>query len=148
MKKFLIILGLIVSVFLVILGGALIFKPSMVLFGDNKIVYENVSDAATYFKDPASIHVLSGTVIDNTIEKEIIPELGELIYVKVTATNGFGGRTTGYYSIMRLKEDDEDVIIFDLEEEENIDYDEIKLCESEENLNVKIINYALKKNFS
>jgi len=69
------------------------------LHGDDKVAYELVLDAAPKFKDPSSVRLVSGTV---GVDKDCL-------FCGISATNGFGARTTQYYFIMGgsiLKEDD------------------------------------------
>ena len=69
------------------------------LHGDDKIAYEMVLDAAPKFKDPSSVRLVSGTL---GVDKDCM-------FCGISATNGFGARTTSYYFIMGgsiLKEDD------------------------------------------
>jgi len=69
------------------------------LHGDDKVAYELVLDTAYKFKDPSSVRLVSGTV---GVDKDCL-------FCGISATNGFGARTTQYYFIMGdsiLKEDE------------------------------------------
>lgn len=62
-------------------------SPESGLKGDNLTAYNYLNDAKWYFKDPSSVRLVSGTVTD------------EAFFCRISATNGFGARTSSYYII-------------------------------------------------
>lgn len=96
-----------------------------VLMGDDKVAYDLIMDVANDFKDPSSVRLVSGTV---GVDKDCL-------FCGISATNGFGARTTSYYFIM---EDTTDTFIVKQD-------DAGSLYKSTSNLNTKKINKALEK---
>lgn len=72
---------------LLIVGGVVISQNT--LFGDDKVAYEMVLDAADYFKNPSSVRLVSGSV---GVDKDCL-------FAGISATNGLGARSTSYYYI-------------------------------------------------
>ena len=59
------------------------------LKGDDLNAFGMVYMAAEYFKDPTSVRLVSGTFSESG--------WGRYLYCGISATNGFGARTTSYY---------------------------------------------------
>ncbi len=78
----------IVLVAVIVAVGYFIISQN-VLFGDDKVAYELILDAAHNFKNPSSVRLVSGTV---GVDKDCL-------FAVLSATNGFGARTTGYYYV-------------------------------------------------
>ena len=79
-------IGPLVAILLII---GLIFINQNVLFGKDKVAYDIIVRASTHFKNPGSIRLVSG-------------ELGvqnDCLFCGISATNGFGARSTEYYFI-------------------------------------------------
>lgn len=76
-----------VAVIALIIGFFVI--KNNVLIGNNRIAYELLVDAADNFKNPASVRLVSGTVSNDK----------DCLYCCISATNGFGARTTAYYYV-------------------------------------------------
>jgi hypothetical protein len=68
------------------------------LTGDDKTAYDLMVKAAENFKNPSSVRLVSGRVVDDTM------------FANISATNGYGARGTGCYFISDngyvLEEDD------------------------------------------
>lgn len=95
-----------------------------VLMGDDKIAYDLVVDVAGKFKNPSSVRLVSGTV---GVDKDCL-------FCGISATNGFGARTTDYYFVMKESE------TWIMKQE-----DVSSLYKSTDKLNIKKINKALEK---
>ena len=80
------ILAVILAV-IVLIGG--IYINQNVLFGDDKIAYDLILEAADNFKNPESVRLSSGTL---GVDKDCL-------FCGISATNGFGSRTTDYYFV-------------------------------------------------
>ena len=72
---------------IVLFGG--IYVNQNVLFGDDKIAYDMILEAADNFKNPQSVRLSSGTL---GVDKDCL-------FCGISATNGFGSRTTDYYYV-------------------------------------------------
>ena len=62
-------------------------SPESKLKGDDLKAYQYLDDAKWSFKDPSSVRLISGTVTDCAF------------FCRISATNGFGARTSSYYII-------------------------------------------------
>jgi len=100
-----------------------IFPNAVILTGDDKVAYELLLDAAYDFKEPSSVRLVSGCV---GVDKDCM-------FCGISATNGFGARTTSYYYVCPD---------FVLEEE-----DPSSLYTKTDELNVEKINRKLAENF-
>ena len=117
--------AIIVAGILVIVAAVLgIIITSNALTGDDKVAYELLLNAADNFKNPSSVRIISGSV---GVDKDCL-------FCGISATNGFGNRTTSYYYIS-----DEGWI---LEKE-----DASSFYKSTVDLNVNKINKKLEKTF-
>ncbi len=96
----------------IIFGSLTIFKPNILLFGDNRIVYEDVLTVAYDFKNPASVRVMSGRVLNGSGEKDY----DYMVLVRISATNSYGGYVTSEYCMVRYSEDG--VYALELEEDD------------------------------
>lgn len=127
------------------------FYYNNALWGNDKIAYDLVLLYAHNFKDPTSVRVVSGRAGAGSEENDF----ENYAFLRISAKNGFGGVTTGYYSLNEHR-------ISDLEEDKEFwkemgskysifggldnHYDSmIKLCEDQTKLNVKKINKALQR---
>ena len=106
---------------LMIVIGAVYFKNNT-LTGDDKVAYELVYQAATNFKNPSSVRLVSGTL---GVEKDCL-------FCGISATNGFGARTSGYYFVMGgyVLEEEDPTILFTDTSELNIELINKKLAKS------------------
>lgn len=73
----------------VLVIAGIIFAYNNILFGDDKIAYDIVVNASSQFKDPSSVRLVSGTL---SLDKDYL-------FCGISAKNGFGARSTSYYSI-------------------------------------------------
>lgn len=80
------ILAVILAVVVLFSG---IYINQNVLFGDDKIAYDLILEAADNFKNPESVRLSSGTL---GVDKDCL-------FCGISATNGFGSRTTDYYFV-------------------------------------------------
>lgn len=117
-RKPVIIAAVFLAVFLV---GFLYFRGN-VLTGDNKIAYELIYDVAQSFKNPSSVRLVSGTL---GVDKDCM-------FCGISATNGYGARSTSYYFVMDG---------WALEEEDDIS----SLYKEKDGLNFDLINKMLAK---
>jgi RNA polymerase subunit RPABC4/transcription elongation factor Spt4 len=131
---------------ILVIVGCSFFAYKNVLWGDDKIAYDLVIMYANTFKDPPSIRIRGGVAGQNEDGN-----LGKYAFLKISARNGFGGASIGYYHI-----NEED--ISDLEDErefwaeigpdlENSVYNMMTLCEEQDRLNLDKINNALQRKF-
>ena len=120
-KKFIIGVAAI-GIIIMILAGVLISQN--MLFGDDKIAYDLIVNVATKFKNPASVRLVSGSVGTDK----------DCMFAKISATNGFGARSNGYYFISNegwIMEDEE--------------YSSYLILYNNESLNIDNINKNLAK---
>lgn len=75
-----------------IAGG--IFISQNVLFGKDKGAFDLIMKYSSTFKNPSSIQLISGTYLYSKLGEG--NEL-DMLNCKISATNGFGGRTSKYY---------------------------------------------------
>lgn len=116
---------IIVAGFIAIVAAVIsIIVLSNILTGDDKVAYELLLEAADNFKNPSSVRIVSGSV---GVDKDCL-------FCGISATNGFGNRTTSYCYIS-----DEGWI---LEKE-----DASSFYKSTNDLNVNKINKKLEKTF-
>ena len=104
------------------------------LTGDNLAAYNLVSEVSYEFKNPSSVRLVSGTVFYDEEESEWCG------WFALSATNGFGARTVGYYFVSYL---DGDVFALDLED--NGTDASIKYAKTKDELDIEKINNALDK---
>lgn len=82
-------------IFLIIIAiiavSSFIAIKNNVLFGNDKIAYEFIVEYIFTFKEPSSVRLVSGSVHNSDMPQD--PSL----YCGISATNGYGGRTTSYY---------------------------------------------------
>lgn len=82
------IIAIALAAILLVVGFVVISQNT--LTGDDKVAYEMVLDAANNFKNPSSVRLVSGTV---GVDKDCL-------FAGISATNGWGARSTSYYFIM------------------------------------------------
>lgn len=97
----------------------------LVLDGYDKTVYDLILLYLDKFKNPSSVQLVSGTMVGN----------GQSAFLCISATNGFGGTTKGYYCLNP---------VFIHEVDDNDSY-QIELCKGRDDLDVKKINRALEE---
>lgn len=104
------IIAIAVAVIVLIVGGIVINQNT--LTGDDKIAYEIILDVANNFKNPSSVRLVSGTL---GVDKDCI-------FAGISATNGWGARTTSYYFISDgfALEDDDPTALYKATDELNI----------------------------
>ncbi len=123
---------------IVLLGIKISTLPSSTtLTGDDLAAYELIVDASYDFKDPSSVRLVSGTVFYDEDDHEYSG------WFALSATNGFGARTVGYYFVSYL---DGDAFALDLEEYG--DSTSIKYAKTQDELNVDQINKALEEKWN
>ncbi len=135
----------IIVLILLVLGAVFAYKN--ILWEEDRIAYNLVVTHANSFKAPSSIRVISGVAGKG----DKTDDFDEYAFLKISAMNGFGGATIGYYSICEDNlgdlEDDKEFwndIGVDLDK----NYDSLmELCRTEGRLNVKKINKALQRKF-
>lgn len=92
------IIAIALAAVLLVVGFVVISQNT--LTGDDKVAYEIMLEAANNFKNPSSVRLVSGTV---GVDKDCL-------FAGVSATNGWGARSTSYYYIdgsgWILEEDD------------------------------------------
>lgn len=92
------IIAIALAAILLVVGFVVISQNT--LTGDDKVAYEIMLEAANNFKNPSSVRLVSGTV---GVDKDCL-------FAGVSATNGWGARSTSYYYIdgsgWILEEDD------------------------------------------
>jgi len=92
------IIAIALAAILLVVGFVVISQNT--LTGDDKVAYEIMLEAANNFKNPSSVRLVSGTV---GVDKDCL-------FAGVSATNGWGARSTSYYYISGsgwiLEEDD------------------------------------------
>lgn len=124
-----------------VIGG--IYAHKNLLWGKDKIAYDLIVKYSTYFKDPSSVRLVSGRVGTNDSNEDYG-------FLCLSAKNGFGATTTGYYSINSAG-------ISDLEDSNDflkslgIDVDNdymIDLCKERDQLDAKKINRALQREWN
>lgn len=120
------------------IGG--IFAYNNILWGKDKIAYDLIVEYAPSFKDPSSVRLVSGQagVDDNN------KGFG---FLCLSAKNGFGATTTGFYFLNYLGIDDledENEALKSLGISQNNDY-MIELCKKRDQLNIKKANRALQR---
>ena len=81
------IIAIALAAILLVVGFVVISQNT--LTGDDKVAYEIMLEAANNFKNPSSVRLVSGTV---GVEKDCL-------FAGVSATNGWGARSTSYYYI-------------------------------------------------
>ncbi len=77
------------------------------LKGDDLAAYELITEVSYEFKNPSSLRLISGTVHYDEEDKEYSG------WFAISATNGFGATTVGYYFVSYL---DGEIYALDLEE--------------------------------
>ncbi len=96
-------IAIVIAAILLIVGIVVINQN--VLTGNDKVAYELVLDVANNFKNPSSVRLVSGTV---GVDKDYL-------FAGISATNGWGARTTSYYSISKggwIFEEEDPISIF------------------------------------
>lgn len=91
------IIAIALATIILVVGFVIISQNT--LTGDDKVAYEMVLDTANNFKNPSSVRLISGTV---GVDKDCL-------FAGISATNGWGARSTSYYFIMSggiIEEDD------------------------------------------
>lgn len=106
----------------------------------DKCAYDLILDAAYSFKNPSSVRLVSG---------QAIPEVQQAL-VRLSATNGFGAETTGYYwltgsSVTDLENDTALLNLAGMDDKRIAEL--IQDCQTRGELNVSAINKALAKYF-
>lgn len=125
--------GLCIIVGLFIVFGVCFFSSSKnKLTGYNLAAYELISEVSYEFKNPSSVRVLSGCVWYDEDDKEYSG------WFALSATNGWGARTTGYYFVGYL-----DGKIYALDLEEYGTSSSISYAKTRDQLDVDSINKAL-----
>ena len=104
------------------------------LSGDDLAAYELIVEASYEFKNPSSVRLVSGTVFYDEEDHEYSG------WFALSATNGYGGRTVGYYFVGYL-----DGEIFALDLEEDGTSTSIRYAKTRDELDVDKINKALDK---
>lgn len=123
---------------IVCLLGTISFAGCNNLSVEEKKLYELILDVSYEFKNPQSVRVVSGTC-------NYYPDVDEnyiSAYLRLSAKNGFGAETSGYYFCGHDSEDGK-VFCYDLESY-GTSYD-IKKCNEREDFDIKKINNALDK---
>ncbi len=103
------------------------FAYNNILWGDDKIAYDLVLENIFSFKNPSSVRIVSG-VADNGSN-------GEYAFLRLSATNGFGGAVSGYYFLSSLG-------IMEDEDGNSSVYNRV------DKLNIAKINRALERKFN
>lgn len=141
--------GIIVAILIAIAGGTFFFCQQYMLTGKDKLAYELLLDACYDFKSPSSVRLLSGDV-PSFGEEHAIDE-SPILFMVVEATNGYGAKTTGYYSFIpdlglsKEKDYDTDSPLYDLSVSAfNLTK---RFYEDREALDVKKINRRLERHF-
>ncbi len=104
------------------------------LSGDDLAAYNLLTEVSYEFKNPTSVRLVSGKVFYDEEEAEWCG------WFAISATNGFGARTVGYYFVGYL-----DGEIFALDLEENGSSTSIGHAKTRDELDVDSINKALDK---
>lgn len=104
------------------------------LSGDDRVAYDLISEVSYEFKNPSSVRLVSGEVL---YDEEDCEWCG---WFTLSATNGFGATTTGYYFVGYL-----DGEIFALDLEEHGSSSSIRYAKTQGALDVEKINKALDK---
>ena len=104
------------------------------LTGNDLVAYNLISEVSYEFKNPSSVRLVSGEVFYDDEDGEWCGWFG------LSATNGYGARTVGYYFVGYL---DGEIFALDLEDD---DFDtSMKYAKTKDQLNVEKINNALEK---
>ncbi len=130
MKK---ILSIVLCV--VCLLGTISFGGCNNLSKEEEKLYKLILDVSYEFKNPQSVKVVSGTC-------NYYPDVDEnyiSAYLRLSAKNGFGAETSGYYFCGY--NDNGKAFLFDLEVYDNSDG--IQKCTEREDFDIKKINDAL-----
>lgn len=120
------------SIFTMSIGRALTEDKKDSLSGDNLAAYNLIIEASYDFKNPSSVRLVSGQVY---FDEEELEYAG---WFALSATNGFGGRDTGYYFISYLDGEQ-----FTLDLEENGTESSINFAKEKNALDIDSINEAL-----
>ncbi|MBQ7347256.1 MAG: hypothetical protein IJW55_04805 [Clostridia bacterium] len=118
----------------IILGINLSALADNSLSRDDLAAYELISEVSYDFKNPSSVRIVSGSVCYDEDEGEYSG------WFALSATNGYGARTVGYYFVGYLDGD-----IFALDLEENASSTSIRYAKIRDELDVDKINKALDK---
>ena len=133
-KQSWIIVVYILVILAVVLGIKIASLGNNNLSGDDLAAYELIVEASYDFKNPSSVRLVSGTVFYDEEAKEYCG------WFALSATNGYGGRTVGYYFVGYL-----DGEIFALDLEEDGDSTSIRYAKTRDELDVDKINKSLEK---
>ena len=133
--------GIIALLVLIIVAAVAIYAYNTVLWGNDKIAFDLVKQYAYSFKNPSSVRVVSGTAGESKTDNSIYA------FLRISATNGFGATTTGYYyfgsdHMSDLEADDEFLQSAGIDVDNSYMYE---LCDRQNVLNVDKINHALAK---
>lgn len=119
-----------------------------VLFGMDKCAYELLLEASYQFKNPSSVRIVSGS-----FEEDLYSHGLEWLFVRISATNGFGASISGYYMIWN--DSDGEFHVDDIEEqwelseklgiEDELSPLQISYCNVTDQLNINAINRKLDK---
>lgn len=132
-KEIFILVVYILIIIAIILGIKIAAKTDNSLSGDDLAAYELISEVAYEFKNPSSVRIISGSVYYDEEENEYSG------WFALSATNGYGATTVGYYFVSYL---DGEIFALDLEE---VDSGSVSLAKERDELNVDRINKALDK---
>lgn len=117
-----------------------IFAYNNILWGNDKIAYDLIVEYASSFKDPSSVRLVSGQAGVDESNKGFG-------FLCLSAKNGFGATTTGFYFLNYLGMsdlEDENEVLKGLGISQNNDY-MIELCKKRDKLNIKKVNRALQR---
>ena len=105
------------------------------LKGDDRVVYELIYEASFCFKDPSSVRVQSGHFGYDEEEDEYYG------WFAISAKNGYGARSTGYYYVGYL---DGEIFAADLEDENIYSSDlDFRWAKETDNFDADAVNEAL-----
>lgn len=133
-KQLWICLVYILTIILVIVGISATSSKTENLSGDDLAAYNLISEVSYEFKNPSSVRLISGEVFYDDENAEWCG------WFAISATNGFGARTVGYYFVGYL-----DGEIFALDLEEYGSSSSIRNAKTKDELNIEKINSALDK---
>lgn len=106
------------------------------LTNEDRAAYQLVYEASFEFKDPSSVRIVSGHVEKSEDESEWHG------WFRLSATNGFGARTTGYYFLGYLNGE---AYALDLEDNDLLTSFTRSLADERDTLHIEKINEKLEK---
>ena len=133
LNPYLIIIAYILIIALIIFSMS-IDVENVGMTDDEVAAYELIKEGAYDFKNPSSVRLVSGSVFYDEADGEYSG------WFALSATNGYGATTVGYYFIGYL---DGEIFVLDLEEHGNSS--SISLAKTRDELDVDKINKKLEK---